>query len=247
MKKTTTQQKLDDRKHMETEALNILSTNFVTVTNVTTLTNTVTTVSAETITAIQTFYEMAWEKLIWLLSFFGGLVVLVIPLVVNYLQSRLFKHDKKVIKEDIKTSVESSTAFLEERIKAQEENLRASIEKQQKDIEELAQGASHLVIFSNATQYSLQGYQHDLNKHYGHALASYYTAFHTFETGDDKKEAIEAKDKALEILRKNPDDEELKVTARNILNGINEYINRAQNLKDEYIEIKKCLKKYIEA
>jgi hypothetical protein len=119
--------------------------------------------SLELVSNVNSFYDNAWNKLVYLLSIIGGIIVFVIPLILSRLQRR----ELKLNKEDFQEYVDKKIIEFERTIKEHnDESIKsfgAQIElNQQKEIAKLY-----------AMTFHLQGREHMILKHFNNAIDNF--------------------------------------------------------------------------
>lgn len=83
----------------------------------------------ELVNSVQTFYETAWNKLLTILSVLGSLVVLIVPVVIAYIQSKQLKLSKEELTKEIANAKTSMKDEMKETIANTTSELKQSFDK----------------------------------------------------------------------------------------------------------------------
>ncbi len=109
--------------------------------------------------SVQVFYEAAWSHLVWLISIFGSLLGIGVPLFVAHIQKESNKNLRDALERDFNTKLESSKISLKE-------DMLLELEKKEKEL---------VATIKNATNST----EESLNKKFFRLKAA-----HDFSTGD---------------------------------------------------------------
>lgn len=127
------------------------------------------------ITAVDGFYNSAWNKLIIVGSVSLAIVGVLVPIIIQIYQKRVLKANEEVLKKDIETQVQNAKTELLEYINDKmAENFQIFEEKMAK-----------LNASSTAKAFHLQGNTQFGNKEYSGALADYITASENYLICED--------------------------------------------------------------
>lgn len=94
-------------------------------------------IALEILNGVRSFYDSAWDKLLWIIGVFGGIIVIAFPI----FYTRYQKKQLKLSEEEVKNSLSN---FIKEEMKKQEKLLESSMDARTFHVQGIAYGGLNM-------------------------------------------------------------------------------------------------------
>jgi len=197
----------------------------------------------EIINAVSAFYEIAWSRLLWFVGVGGAVIVIILPIIAQYVQRRMFRTRELKIKAELTDQIHKELEKrFSESLASEAKKLDAKIVSLEKSIESEVAGALAGVFFVQAKVCVDK-------KEYPGAVDSFCRAAKKSLTANDQTNLQRALNYLNEIVpRLNAKDLELPLLKENVeslleilakANTGGRYTLYIENLKYEYANVQK--------